>query len=156
MTRPSMGDSESWLWLPASFCFCAGIAGILGLGDFWRPPLLGMLILAIPHLAGLVLTMWAGNITPYAGMTSLVGSGLMAGLSWCEKLTRQTEGFEFQFNNELAGMMCCGANYFVLMIATMVVVPMVIPSDLSSCETTSANGNTAATGPRGQEGRQQE
>ena len=51
----------------------------------------------------------------------MAGSALMAGLSWWDKLDRQTEGFEWQFNNALGGAICLGANFAVLSVVVCVV-----------------------------------
>jgi hypothetical protein len=101
------------LWLPA---LAFGLVGVLGLADFQKAEIGGKLWLIAPHLGGVVITALGGYRHPWAGVVGLAGSALMAGLSWWDKLTRRTEGFEWQFNNALGGAMCLEANFFVLAV----------------------------------------
>jgi hypothetical protein len=58
---------------------------------------------------------------------------MMAGLSWADALDRQTEGFEWRFNNALSGAMCCGANWLVL--AAVGCVALVLAAPAAGCST---------------------
>jgi len=94
---------------------CAGI-GVIGLADLREAEWQGKLLLVTPYLAVVALTVWLGPHSPWAGVVAAGASAVMAGLSWCDTLDRQTEGFEWRFNNALSGAMCCGANWLVSMV----------------------------------------
>src|SRR5688500_9362104 len=112
MTRERLGR---WLWLPAAVC---AIGGVLGLADLHRLELTGVMIYVLPHLLGVGMTALGGYHHFGAALVGLGGSALMAGLSWWDKLDRQTEGFEWQFNNAFGSWWCCWANYVLFCPAT--------------------------------------
>lgn len=120
-----------WVWVPALAC---GVAGVCGLADLRNAEPAGRLLLLGPHAAGVALCTWAGRRRTVAGLVAVAGSAAMAGLSWTDALDRQTEGFEWRFNNVLQGTMCLGANYLVLAVvgcaaAALVDAPDAPPPD---------------------------
>jgi len=74
------------------------------------------LILIGPHLCGMLLVACFGPRHTWAGVVALAGSAVMTSLSWWDALDRQTEGFEWDFNNGLSGVICCGVNWLVLAV----------------------------------------
>jgi hypothetical protein len=107
-----------WLWLPASAVAVTGIVGLADLAEVsWR----GKLLFVGPHVAAAGLAVWPGQRLPWAAVVALCGLGTMAALSWWDRLDRQSEGFEWQFNNAFGGALCCIANYLVLAAVVCVV-----------------------------------
>jgi hypothetical protein len=99
------------LWILA---LAFGVAGVCGLADLGIAAPAGKLLLVGPHAVGVALTVWTGRRRTAAGLVAVAGSAALAGLSWVDALGRQTEGFEWRFNNALQGAMCVGANWLVL------------------------------------------
>ena len=99
------------IWLLSA---AVAVVGMCGLADFRAATLGGKLLLVAPHLGAVAVVAWVGGRgLPWTAVAALGGSSLMAFFSWYDLLTRQTDGFEWRFNNSLGGEICCGANWFV-------------------------------------------
>jgi hypothetical protein len=116
--RSRFEDVGRWLWVAALVACAVGVIGLVDLGPASLPK---KLILLAPHLAGVGLTILGGRWCPTAAVVGLVGSVIMAGLTWWDALDRQTEGFEWRFNNEIGAFLCLGANNLVLTVVACVV-----------------------------------
>jgi hypothetical protein len=112
-------------WLSVSALVC-GVVGVCGLADLRDAMPIGKLLLIGPYVGGTTLAIWAGRRRVEAGALAVVGSVVMAGLSWADTLDRQTGGFEWQFNNALSGAVCCGINWLVL--AFVASVTLILPA----------------------------
>jgi hypothetical protein len=93
---------------------------VFGLADLREADWERKLLLIGPHLCGVLLVTCFGPRQTWAGVVALAGSAVMTSLSWWDALDRQTDGFEWQFNNALSGMICCGANWLVLAVVACV------------------------------------
>jgi hypothetical protein len=71
----------------------------------------------------------------------------MAGLSWWDKLDRQTEGLDWQFNNAFGGTLCLGANYAVLSVVVCVVSLLAASSEHPDRESGFGERDSGGTGP---------
>jgi hypothetical protein len=106
-----------WLWIPA----VAAAIGAASLAEVQQINALGVGVFAAPYVAAVMLTAWAGRRHTGAAVVGAAGAGVMASLSWWEATHRQTEGFEWEFNNALQFSCCLGANYLVLSVVAVAV-----------------------------------
>lgn len=108
---------QSFLCLLATAVF---LIGILGIADPGKVDAGQLLFGAGPHVLGLALTCWMFWLHPTAGMISLGGALCAAGLQWWDTFGRQTEGFEWQFNNALSAGLTSYCNYLIVLITLCV------------------------------------
>lgn len=106
-----MNQLARWLWVPA---LVVGLVGVCGLVDLGEADWLGVQLMLGPYALAVGYVAWAGRRKLTAGLLGLGAIMLMAASSRNDALNRQTEGFEWRFNNALSGMMHVGFNYVVL------------------------------------------
>lgn len=118
-----------WCLILATLAAAVGVASI---AEVQQINTLGVAVFAAPYVAVVGLTVWAGQHHSGAAAVGAAGAGVMASLSWWEATHRQTEGYEWEFNNAMQFACCCGADYLVflgvafvvLVLARQPVVPM--------------------------------
>ncbi len=107
-----------WFWIPAALVAIAGSASLIEaehITDF------GVLIFAIPYLVAVVITAYAGRMNTVSTAVAFMGTCAMAGVSWWEATERMTEGFEWEFHNDLGFVCFCVFNYLMaIMLVTLV------------------------------------
>lgn len=108
---------RTFLCLLATAVFLIGIIGIADPGKLDAGQLL---FAAGQHVLGLALTCWMSWLHPTAGMISLVGALCVAAMQWSDTLGRQTEGFEWQFNNALYAGLTSYCNYLIVLVTLCV------------------------------------
>jgi hypothetical protein len=113
------------LWIIAAL---AAIVGVASLVTFHQINAFGVVVFAAPYAAAVGITALAGQRHTGAAVISMVGAVVMSGLSWWEVAHRQTDGFEYEFNNDLQFSCCCGVNWFVLMLVAAIVLLLTKPA----------------------------
>jgi hypothetical protein len=110
----------SWTaWVPAVVLCVVGLRGITPLEPNHPPGEVGRALLELPHLLGVVVVFLACRANLAAVVIALLGCAVGAYVPWLEQTSRQTEGFEYDFNNFLGWTMCCGANWGILLFSSI-------------------------------------
>ena len=112
------------LWILAAVASAVGVASLF---EVRQINALGVALVAGPYAAAVGLTAWAGRRHTGAAAVGLAEVVAMTGLSWWEATHRQTEGFEWEFNNDLQFACCCGSNWVVLSVVSVVALLLAQP-----------------------------
>jgi len=99
------------MWVPA---LIVGLVGVCGLVDLGQADWLGAQLMLGPFALAVGYVAWAGRRKLAAGLVGLGAITLMAVNSWSDALNRQTEGFEYRFNNALSGAVHFWLNYLIV------------------------------------------
>lgn len=135
-------------WVPAVVLCRVGWDGITPLdpdrvpGHFY--PLVGA-----PLLLFVFVVAWAGRVNWLAYALARAACALAAYLPWAEQ-SRETEGFEYEFNNTMGAAACCCMGYGVLVFTTfLVLVTSLVAKATSGCgRTIQSPSRPREPGPR--------
>lgn len=104
---------RKWLWLPALLAAAGGVASLVQVPRVSVP---GVVLFAIPFVAAVAVTAWAGRHHTAAAAAGVGGTVGMAIQTWWEVSHWPTEAAAWQLNNDLQFATCRGVNYLILAV----------------------------------------